>query len=330
MEEAVEPENAGGRGDEGVVLVREPVAGAAVEERRPGDEQVRDAASADDSCRPVLPKNDADVGPLGQGRAAGSRHSGRTGMSRPCAAIQSCLLLAVGKDRWGGSCGAARAPASAATCIGSFRSGPTRRSRGAVLHRLPGWRRAPGHPEGRGRGRGRRGSDERDVEELGLAAEDVGEPRPHAERGLRAGEAAEGADRHLDAIGEAAQAHQRLVGQLVGGEQHEPVARAQSAVGEPRGEIELQVAARVLRNRVRPPPGPARQAPRAGSRRSRDPRRRCGRCPSSHRRACSGHFRFEERDQPRSDRLGPVGWRGRPGRGAPPPRSGRDRRHARR
>ena len=40
-EEVVEPEDAGGRGDEGVALVREPVAGAAVQERRPGDEQVR-------------------------------------------------------------------------------------------------------------------------------------------------------------------------------------------------------------------------------------------------------------------------------------------------
>ena len=70
IEEAVEPEDAGRRRDEGVVLAGKPVAGAAVEERHPGDEQVRD-----ERLQPVTAARSPKTT---QTSARSARSSGRT------------------------------------------------------------------------------------------------------------------------------------------------------------------------------------------------------------------------------------------------------------
>ncbi len=230
------------------LCLRQPVTGAAVQQRQPrhqqiGDQGLQTVAGAD------TPEEHADVGPLGQRQ----RRQPAELIDRDAVAARRdpfVLAASVGDD--------CRAEAAMERQCGQHRrlqgilklradEEEPRRSAG---RREPGRSATAGHAEGRRRAAGV-GIGGRHVEDLRLAPQHVGEPRPHPERGLPPGEAAEGAGAHLAAVGQPAQAHQRVVGQPVGGEEREPVARAEPVVRQVGGEVELQVAPSVVRHRTR-------------------------------------------------------------------------------
>ena len=87
--------------------------------------------------------------------------------------------------------------------------------------------------------------------DVGALPEHVGEAGTHPERGLGRGEAPEGAYGHPWRLaGEAAQAQERPVAELIGGEERQRVAGREPAVGEQRRQVELQVQPGPLRHRA--------------------------------------------------------------------------------
>ena len=91
VEEAVEPEDAGRRSDEGVVVLASRWPPLPSKTRRPGHQQVRG-----EHLQPVAaagtPEEDADVRPLGESAAARPRRNGRTARRARARRSSACLL----------------------------------------------------------------------------------------------------------------------------------------------------------------------------------------------------------------------------------------------